>query len=46
MKLALDYFISKFQNELSDCVKAFKAAELFVPSKVAEMTPTTAEVDL
>ena len=42
VKTGLDYFISKFQNELSDCVKAFKAARF---SKRAEMQPTATEVD-
>ena len=45
MKPGLDYFTSKFQNELSGYVRAFKAAQLFVPSKIAEMRPTAAEID-
>ena len=34
-----------FQHELSSCVSAFKAAQLFVPSKIAEIRPTAAEID-
>ena len=42
----LDYFVAKFQDELSDSVCAFKAAQLFVPWKVREMMPTCSAVDM
>ena len=45
VKPGLDYFTSKFQNDLSESVAAFKAAQLFIPSKVDEMQPTSTEVD-
>ena len=45
VKPGLNYFISKFQNKLNDCVKAFKAAQFFIPSKTAEMQPIATEVD-
>ena len=35
----LDYFLTKFTQDLSDSVAAFKVACLFVPQKVAEMQP-------
>ena len=35
----LNYFLTKFTQDLSDNVAAFKAACLFVPQKVAEMQP-------
>ena len=45
---ARDYFEEKFDvtnGELSQLVSAFKAARLFSPYKVHEMTPSTAAVD-
>ena len=45
VKPGLDYFLSKFNHDLSSSVSAFKAAKLFVPSKIVEMKPTAAEVD-
>ena len=45
LKPGLDYFLSKFQHELSGSVAAFKSAQLFIPSKIVEMSPTAAEVD-
>ena len=41
----LDYFLTKFTQDLSDSVAAFKAARLFVPQKVAEMQPKANAVD-
>ena len=40
------YFQSKFSNELSNSLAAFKAARLFVPSKIHEMKPNVAHIDL
>ena len=34
-----EYFKSKFSNELSTSLSVFKAARVFAPSKVKEMTP-------
>lgn len=45
VKPGLDYFVTKFENELVGSVGAFKAAQLFVPSKVTEMQPTSNSVD-
>ena len=42
----MDYFVAKFQDDLSDSVCAFKAAQLFVPWKVREMMPTCSAVDM
>ena len=44
VKPGLDYFATKFANEMSESVSVFKAA-FFVPWKVAEMHPTAASVD-
>ena len=35
----LQYFKTKFSNELSASLSAFKAARLFVPAKLKEMKP-------
>ena len=45
LKSGLDYFHDKFKNDLSTSVEAFKAAQLFVPSKMMEMQITAVEVD-
>ena len=45
VKPGLDYFVSKFGNDLSESVLAFKAAEFFLPWKVIEMQLTAASVD-
>ena len=42
----LDYFLAKFEDELTDSVEVFKAAQLFVPSKVAEIKLTCDTVDM
>ena len=39
MQPGLNYFLTKFAQDLSDSVAAFKAACLFVPQKVVEMQP-------
>ena len=39
------YFQSKFSNELSSSLAAFKAARLFVPSKVQEMKPDVTNIN-
>ena len=41
----LNYFLTKFTQDLSDSVAAFKAARLFVPQKVAEMQPNANAID-
>ena len=41
----MDYFTTKFGNDLSKSVSAFKAAQLFLPRKVTETLPTAASVD-
>ena len=41
----LDYFTTKFGNDLSESVSAFKAAQLSLPWKVTETLPTAASVD-
>ena len=45
MQPGLDYFLTKFTQDLSDSVAAFKAARLFVPQKVVEMQPNANAVD-
>ena len=45
VKPGLDYFVTKFTQDLSDSVAAFKAARLFVPQKVTEMQPTANAID-
>ena len=37
VKPGLDYFVTKFTQDLSGSVAAFKAARLFVPQRVTEM---------
>lgn len=39
------YFKSKFSNELSKSLSIFKAARVFTPSKVKEMTPDVSVVN-
>jgi len=39
------YFQSKFSNELSNSLAAFKAARLFVPSRIQEMKPDIAHIN-
>ena len=41
----LDYFTTKFGNDLSESVNAFKVAQLFLPWKVTETQPTAASVN-
>ena len=41
----LDYYVTKFTQDLSDSVAAFKAARLFVPQKVTEMQPNANAID-
>ena len=45
MKPGLDYFVTKFTQDLSVSVAAFKAARLFVPQKVTEMQPNANAID-
>ena len=45
LKPGLDYFHDKFKNDLSTSVEAFKATQLFVPSKTMEMQITVVELD-
>lgn len=45
VKPGLDYFVTKFTQDLSDSVAAFKAARLFVPQKVTEMQPDANAID-
>ena len=45
VQLGLDYFLTKFNRDLSDSVAAFKAAHLFVPQKVTKMRPTANSID-
>ena len=45
VKPGLDYFLTKFNCDLSDSVAAFKAARLFVPQKVTKMRPTANSID-
>ena len=40
------YFQSKFSNELSNSLAAFKAVRLFVPSKIQEMKTDVAHINL
>ena len=40
-----DYFISRFRGELSGTLAAFKAARLFSPQKVCELSPDASSVD-
>ena len=46
VKPGLEYLATKFENEMSESVSAFKAAQLFIPWKVAEMQPTAYSVDV
>lgn len=45
VKPGLDYFLAKFQQQLSSSRSAIKSAQLFNPSKIVEMRPTAAEID-
>ena len=45
VKPGLDYYTSKFGNDLHESVLAFKAAQFFLPWKVTEIQPTAASVD-
>ena len=45
MQPGLDYFLTKFTQDLSDSVAAFKAARLFVPQKVVEMQSKANAID-
>ncbi len=41
----LQYFLTRFTQELKDSVAAFKAARLCVPQKVTEMKPDASAID-
>ena len=41
----LNYFLTKFTEDLSDSVAAFKAARLFVPQIITEMQPDANAID-
>ena len=43
---AYAYFKSKFENDLKPAVLAFKAARYFSPSKMYEIQPSAADIDL
>ena len=45
MQPGLNYFRTKFTNELGGSVAAFKAAQLLLPHKVDEMKPDVSVVD-
>jgi hypothetical protein len=45
VKPAFDYFVSKFEHELKPVVDAFKAAQLFWPHKVNDLSPDSSSVD-
>ena len=45
VKPGLDYFVTKFTQDLGVSVAAFKAARLFVPQKVTEMQPDAYAID-
>lgn len=45
MQPGLNYFLTKFTEDLSDSVTAFKAARLFVPQKITEIQPDSTAID-
>ena len=45
MQTGLNYFLTKFNQDLGDSVAAFTAARLFVPQKVIEMQPDANAID-
>lgn len=45
VKPAYDYFKLKFDNDLQETVKAFKAAQYFSPSRLSEVQPTASDID-
>ena len=45
VKPGLDYFMSKYTGDLAKQIGIFKAARLFVPHKVVQLSPTASTVD-
>ena len=45
VKPAYEYFQQKFNDDLQSVLKAFKAAQLFSPSRVCELRPSTTDID-
>ena len=44
VKPAYNYFKHKFNNNLQQTVKAFKAAQYFSPSRISEVQPTASDI--
>ena len=45
VKPGLEYFVLKFTNDLRKQLEIFKAARLFVPHKVVQLSPDAATID-
>ena len=45
IKPGFNYFVDKFQGELSSSVEIFKVAQLFIPSKISELVLLSDDLD-